>query len=128
MLTQKILFIGVRNKVCLIYLSISKGRTKERKNACWKNWNGPSTAMESDSIVEGLLYLESTHGIHCTRMTGDGDSKTIIKCKERVSYGGRILKVECANHAVRRYGRALQKIQLNSARFKGVEGYEGLKF
>ncbi|GBM18150.1 hypothetical protein AVEN_75556-1, partial [Araneus ventricosus] len=99
MLTQKILFIGVRNKVCLICLSISKGRTKERKHACWKNWNGSSTAMESDAIVEGLLYLESTHGIRCTRMIGDGDSNTIIKCKERVSYGGRILKVECANHA-----------------------------
>ncbi|GBO38010.1 hypothetical protein AVEN_95659-1 [Araneus ventricosus] len=80
MLTQKILFIGVPTRyVCLICLSISKGRTKERKNASWKNWNGPSTAMESDAIVEGLLYLESTHGIRCTRMIGDGDSNIIIK-------------------------------------------------
>ncbi|GBM73769.1 hypothetical protein AVEN_85168-1 [Araneus ventricosus] len=60
-------------------------------------------------------------------MIGDGDSNTIIKCKERVSYGRKVLKIECANHAVRRYGRALQKIQLNAARFKGVEGIRGRK-
>ncbi|GBL92237.1 hypothetical protein AVEN_170597-1 [Araneus ventricosus] len=83
--------------------------------------------MESDAIVEGLLYLESTHGIPCTRMGGDGDSNTIIKCKERVSNGGRILKVECANHAVRRTERPLQKFQLSAARFKGVEGIRGSK-
>ncbi|GBL72220.1 hypothetical protein AVEN_115193-1 [Araneus ventricosus] len=65
--------------------------------------------MESDAIVEGLLYLESTHGIRCTRAVGNGDSNTIGKCKERVSYGGRMMKVDCANNAVRRYEKTVQK-------------------
>ncbi|GFU63675.1 uncharacterized protein TNCV_3886981 [Trichonephila clavipes] len=58
-----------------------------------------------------LFARETVHHIRCTRLVGDGDSNTIAKCRERISYGGRILKVECANHAVRRYGRAIQKLQ-----------------
>ncbi|GFT44591.1 uncharacterized protein TNCV_2808251 [Trichonephila clavipes] len=90
---------------------------------CWK---GPSTAMESDSIVEGLLYLETVHLIRCTRLVGDGDSNIIAKCRERISYGGRILKVECANHAVRRYGRAAGKYNsfLRSRRYKRATAFE----
>ncbi|GFV37306.1 uncharacterized protein TNCV_2699931 [Trichonephila clavipes] len=98
---------------------------EKKDHLCWKNWKGPSTAMESDSIVEGLLYLETVHHIRCTRLVGDGDSNTIAKCRERISYGGRILKVECENHAVRRYGRAIQKLQGNTTRFSGPAGIKG---
>ncbi|GFY10133.1 yqaJ domain-containing protein [Trichonephila clavipes] len=125
MSTQKIVFIGVRNKVCLICCAIANGRMEKKDHLCWKNWKGPSTAVEGDSIVEGLLYLETVHHIRCTRLVGDGDSNTIAKCRERISYGGRILKVECANHAVRRYGRAIQKLQGNTTRFSGPAGIKG---
>ncbi|GFT46171.1 yqaJ domain-containing protein [Nephila pilipes] len=101
----------------------------ERKDhACWKNWRGPSTAVESDAVVEGLLYQENVHHIRCTRLVGDGDANTIAKCKERAPYGGRILKVECANHVVRSYGRAIQKLQLgNTTRFSGQTGIKARK-
>ncbi|GFQ67039.1 yqaJ domain-containing protein [Trichonephila clavata] len=125
MSTQKIVFIGVRNKVCLICCAVANGRMEKKDHLCWKNWKGPSTAMESDCIVEGLLYLETVHHIRCTRLVGDGDSNTIAKCREKISYGGRILKVECANHAVRRYGRAIQKLQGNTTRFSGPTGIKG---
>ncbi|GFU31448.1 yqaJ domain-containing protein [Nephila pilipes] len=122
MSTQKIVFIGIRNKVCLICSAIANRQMERKDPVCWKNWSGPSTAMESDAVVEGLLYLENVHHIRCTRLVGDGDANTIAKCKERVPYGGRILKVECANHAVRRYGRAIQKLQGNTSRFSGQTG------
>ncbi|GFU15534.1 uncharacterized protein TNCV_2772761 [Trichonephila clavipes] len=64
-----------------------------------------------------LFARETVHHIRCTRLVGDDDSNTIAKCRERISYGGRILKVECANHAVRRYDRAIQKLQGNTTRF-----------
>ncbi|GFU65287.1 yqaJ domain-containing protein [Trichonephila clavipes] len=122
MSTQQIVFIGVRNKVCLICCAIANGRMEKKDHLFWKNWKGPSTAMESDSIVEGLLYLETVRHIRCTRLVGDGDSNTIAKCRERISYGGRILKVECANHAVRRY---IHKLQGNTTRFSGPAGIKG---
>ncbi|GFQ91032.1 uncharacterized protein TNCT_626611 [Trichonephila clavata] len=49
--------------------------------------------------------------------SGDGDSNTIAKCMEIISYGGRIFKVESANHAVRRSGTTIQKLQGNTTRF-----------
>ncbi|GFR01566.1 uncharacterized protein TNCT_545451 [Trichonephila clavata] len=83
MSTQKIVFIGVRNIVCLICCAVANGRMEKKDYLCWKNWKGPSTAMESDCIVEGLLYLETVHHIRCTRLVGDGDSNTIAKCREK---------------------------------------------
>ncbi|GFT39099.1 yqaJ domain-containing protein [Nephila pilipes] len=127
MSTQKIVFIGIRNKVCLTCSAIANRQMERKDHVCWKNWSGPSTAMESDAVVEGLIYLENVHHIRCTRLVGDGDANTIAKCKERVSYGGRILKVECANHAVRRYGRAIQKLQGNTSRFSGQTGIKARK-
>ncbi|GFT88036.1 uncharacterized protein NPIL_18811 [Nephila pilipes] len=121
MSTQKIVFIGIRNKVCLI-CSVIANRQTEKDHVCWKNWSGPSTAMESDAVVEELLYLEKVHHIRCTRLVGDGDANTIAKCKERVPYGGRILRVEWANHAVRRYGRTFQELLGNTTRFSGPIG------
>ncbi|GFS58705.1 uncharacterized protein NPIL_186791 [Nephila pilipes] len=127
MSTSKIVFIGIRNKVCLICSAIANRQMERKDHVCWKNWSGPSTAMESDAVVEGLLYLENVHHIRCTRLVGDGDADTIAKCKERVPYGGRILKIECANHAVRRYDRAIQKLQGNTSRFSGQTGIKARK-
>lgn len=122
MITQKILFIGVRNKVCLRCKSVEDGHIEKKEHMCFKNWVGPSTGMESDAVVEGLQYLESAHKIRCTRLVGDGDSSTMAKVKERISYGSRVLKVECANHAIRRYSRALEKLQLNTIAYPGTKG------
>lgn len=61
--TQKNLFIGIRNKVCLVCIAIADGRIPDKKHVCLKNWSGPSTAMESDIIVEGLKYLEDNYKI-----------------------------------------------------------------
>ena len=83
--------------------------------------------MESDSIVEGLHYLESVHQVRCTRLVGDGDSNTMSKIQESISYGGRVLKVECANHAVRRYSRALERLQKSTSRFAGKMGIQARK-
>ncbi|GFU02850.1 uncharacterized protein NPIL_515811 [Nephila pilipes] len=84
MSTQKVVFIGIRNKVCLICSAIANRRMERKDHMCWENWSAPSIAMESDAVVEGLLYLENVHLIRCTRLVRDGDANTIAKCKERV--------------------------------------------
>ena len=109
--TQKIIYLSVRNKVCLICNAIEDGRIIMKEHICTKNWKGPSTAMESDIIVQGLNYLEKVHNIRCIKIIGDGDTNLMKKVKEEVSYGKQVKKIECANHAVRRYFRALEKLQ-----------------
>ncbi|GFR09305.1 uncharacterized protein TNCT_24351 [Trichonephila clavata] len=127
MATQKIIFIGIRNKICLICQAIEASRIPDKNHICYKNWNGSSTGMESDIIVEGVQFLETVHHIRCTRIVADGDSNIISSIQEKISYGGRVLKVECANHAVRRFGRALDKLQRDTKRFSGKKGIEARK-
>lgn len=83
--------------------------------------------MESDIIVEGLKYLEEVHCVRCTRLIGDGDTNLMTKVQENVSFGGRIMKIECANHAVRRYFRALERIKKNTSQFNGTKGITARK-
>ncbi|GFR05058.1 uncharacterized protein TNCT_591911 [Trichonephila clavata] len=127
MATKKIIFIGIRNKICLICQAIEASRIPDKNHICYKNWNGSSTGMESDIIVEGVQFLETVHHIRCTRIVADGDSNIISSIQEKISYGGRVLKVECANHAVTRFGRALDKLQRDTKRFSGKKGIEARK-
>ncbi|GBO24681.1 hypothetical protein AVEN_149729-1 [Araneus ventricosus] len=57
--TQKIIFIDIRNKVCLTCHAIETGRISSKTHVCHKNWDASSTSMESNIIVEGMKYLES---------------------------------------------------------------------
>ncbi|GLV59778.1 hypothetical protein CBL_21036, partial [Carabus blaptoides fortunei] len=75
----------------------------------YSNWNGPSTAMESDIIVEGFLCSEQMHGIKYTQLIVDGDSSVHRKLLETRHYGNNLLveKTECSNHLLRTYCTAL---------------------
>ncbi|GFS45003.1 uncharacterized protein TNIN_141951 [Trichonephila inaurata madagascariensis] len=119
--------MGIRNKVCLICRAVETGRIPDKNHICYKNWNGSSTGMESNIIIEGVQFLETVHHIRCTRIVADGYSNIISSIQEKISNGGRVLKVECANHAVRRFGRALDKLQRDTKRFSGKKGIEARK-
>lgn len=114
--TKKIIFLGIRNKFCVICQGIKKGKIAEKKHTCYKNWEGSSTGMESDVIVEGLNYLNEVNNVKCSRIVGDGDSNTMTKIKQKVPYGRSVLKIECVNHAVRRFRRALERLHLSCKR------------
>src|SRR5277367_2806993 len=83
--------------------------------------------MESDIIVEGMNYLYEVGKVKCTRLIGDGDANTLSKVREQVPYGMEVEKVECANHTVRRYGRALAKIVADTKAFTRQEGVSAHK-
>ncbi|GFQ81498.1 uncharacterized protein TNCT_690121 [Trichonephila clavata] len=63
---QKIIFIGIRNKICLICRAIETGRIPDKNRICYKNWGGSSTGMKSDIIVEEVKFLETVLYIPCT--------------------------------------------------------------
>lgn len=120
--TKHVLFMGVRNKSCMICEKQNETPTNVENHTCFKNWTQPSTAMESDIIVEGLNHLLEKHRIKCSRMIADGDSNIMSKIREKVPYGRSVLKIECANHAIRRYGKGLEKLRLSTAQFSGQDG------
>lgn len=113
--TGKLLYIGVRNKFCSI---CEKGSNKEHE--CFKNWDGSSSSMESDIILEGFRVAEKQHGLRYTNFIGDGDSSVHTTLISGVpGWGHAITKQECANHAVKCYRSALENLVKDKPHYKG---------
>ena len=113
--TGKLLYIGVRNKFCSI---CQKGSNKEHE--CFKNWDGSSSSMESDIILEGFRVAEKQHGLRYTNFIGDGDSSVHTTLISGVpGWGHAITKQECANHAVKCYQSALENLVKDKPHYKG---------
>ena len=89
------------------------------KHTCFKNWNESSQAMESDILVNGFLEAESMHGIRYTKLIADGDSSVFAQLQEKVIWGRRIQKLECANHTVKCLRSNLEKLVAEKPHYKG---------
>ncbi|KAH8022336.1 hypothetical protein HPB51_023389 [Rhipicephalus microplus] len=72
--TKKLLYIGVRNKLCSTCEHYSRTGKGKKDHVCYKNWNQSSGAMESDIIVEGFQRSVEMHGVEYRTFIGDGDS------------------------------------------------------
>lgn len=72
--TRKILYLGVKNKFCIMYETHKSKGTDVPEHTCFKNWSGSSSAMEADIIAKGFRISESTFGLRYTKFIGDGDS------------------------------------------------------
>ncbi|XP_063931863.1 uncharacterized protein LOC135143855 [Zophobas morio] len=109
--TKKLLHLDVRNKYCAMCLYRKKQNMTEGHENCFKNWNGSSAAMEADMLVQAFRQSKTFHGLEYRRFIGDGDSSVFARLYEKVSYGRNIEKLECANHAIKNYTKALCKVQ-----------------
>ena len=118
--TQKILYLGIRNKYCSICsVAANKGDTP-KKHTCYKNWNGSSSAMETDIIISGFNVAEQMHGVRYMRVVGDGDSSVMTNIQQYVPiWGPMVSKVECANHSIKCYRNRLEKIVQDFPKYKG---------
>ena len=114
--TGKILYMGVRNKFCSI---CNRHPEQPPPHTCFRNWTGSSAAMETDIIVEGFKKCEQQHGIRYTTFIGDGDSSVYSSLVEAVPWGYSIKKVECANHSLKCYRSALEKLVHDNPAYKG---------
>ncbi|CAG9820787.1 unnamed protein product [Phaedon cochleariae] len=112
--TKKPLFLGIRNKFCSLCSYYEKHELPQKKHECALNFNGPSTAMEQDIIVEGFSKSIEQHGVIFKYMIGDGDSSVYARIVERVAYGRQVIKIECANHMTRCVSDKLHKISTNT--------------
>ncbi len=105
--TKKLLFLGMRSVYCAVCARAANEGEEPFKHACFRNWTGPSTQMESDIIVEGFRYCEREYGLRFKKFIGDGDSSVHKAIVDGVGYGLEVQKIECANHLVKNMTSAL---------------------
>ena len=118
--TGKLLHIGVRNKYCSVCAHTLKHNTEPQKHDCYKTWDGPSSSMETDILVQGFKEAETKYGLRYTTFTGDGDSSVHANLVTQVPGWRHVIrKVECANHAVKCYCGALEGPVMEKPHYKG---------
>lgn len=87
--TKKVLYVGVRNKFCIICARAQTKGCAPKIHTCFKNWDGSSSAMEADIIVEGFCSSIEMHNLKYKQFIADGDSSVYAKIQEKVPYGKR---------------------------------------
>ena len=117
--TKQLLFLGVRNKFCSVCTVAKNKREDPPTHKCYRNWDGSSSAMESDILVEGFRISEQLHGVYYMRVIGDGDSSLMANIQQYVIYGPFVEKIECANHACKCYRNRLEELAKDHPEFRG---------
>lgn len=98
----KILYLGVKNKYCIVCAKAENKKIEPANHICYKNYSGSSSSMESTSLVEGFANSLQTHGLIYARLISDGDSSTHKKILESNPYKNcKVQKIECRNHLLR---------------------------
>lgn len=107
----EVLFIGVRNKYCCICARAQQNNQLAKEHRCFKNFTGPSTAMEADILLEGFKCSIDMHNLIYCRMIADGDASTYAKISSARPYPNvSIEKIECRNHIFRNMCNKLNQI------------------
>ncbi|XP_028168468.1 uncharacterized protein LOC114358650 [Ostrinia furnacalis] len=113
--TGEVLFLGVKNKYCSICAQAENKKLLPKTHKCYKNYSGPSTAMESEILVEGFKCSIDMHNLIYARMVSDGDSSTYAKLlKSRPYPHVTIEKLECRNHILRNLCNKLTALQTDT--------------
>lgn len=111
----KVLFYAVKNKYCSVCARAEKRGENAKDHACYKNFNGPSTAMESDILVEGFKQSMEMHQVIYSRFIADGDSSTYAKILQARPYADvTVEKIGCRNHILRNFCNKLQHLKQDS--------------
>jgi len=117
--TLKPLFVDVRNKVCIICITNSS-----KQHCFYKNWDGASTAIEAEIIRAVSESSIERHGLRYKRLVADGDSSTYLAIKDIYksdpNYFTSVQKIQCTNHALRRYKMILLALKRQTS-FKPVD-------
>lgn len=108
--TNKVLWIGVRNKYCVMCVRYGNKDLTPPPHFCTRNYSGLSSDMEWQSILEGFQKSIELYNMRYMRIIADGDSSTYAKIIENRPYGHRhVLKDECTNHLKRNFWKQLDK-------------------
>lgn len=105
--TKKVLWSGIRNKYCV---SCCRGL----EHTCSKNFDGPSTGMESDILVEGFSKSLELYGLKYHTFIADGDSSVHKRINDSFPYKEKVKKLECRNHLLRNLRKKIKEVAGNT--------------
>lgn len=109
--TQKVIFMNVRNKYCKVCVD-----NPEKEHDCNQDFQGSSTSMEADILVEGFLKSEKEQGCIYKYLIADGDSSVYKKILDARPYKNvSVEKIECRNHLFRNFRNNMKKIIANTS-------------
>lgn len=103
--TRKIIYSDVKNKYCHTCKIAASKFTPPNYHICNTNYEGPSSGMETEIVVEGFIFC-AMKGARFTKYVGDGDSSTYKALKDLRLYKDpelEIEKFECVNHLFRNF-------------------------
>ncbi|CAH2088998.1 unnamed protein product [Euphydryas editha] len=102
--TGKVLYIGVKNKYCVVCARAAVKSVLPASHKCFKNHTGSSTSMEQSVIVEGFKTSLARQNVIYGTLIADGDASTYKKIFESRPYPNyQVQKIECSNHLLRNY-------------------------
>ncbi|KAL4104017.1 hypothetical protein QTP88_019330 [Uroleucon formosanum] len=110
--TKKILFVGIRNRYCLICERASNKNIEKPIHTCFLNWRHGATSIEADGVAEGFTKSFEMHGVKYSKIIGDGDSSVTKRLNEILPYGPslRVEKIECRSHMLRNYSQKMSAL------------------
>ncbi|XP_029343469.1 uncharacterized protein LOC100570366 isoform X1 [Acyrthosiphon pisum] len=110
--TKKILFVGIRNRYCVICERASNKNIEKPIHTCFLNWKHGATSIEADGVAEGFSKSFEMHGVKYSKLIGDGDSSVTKRLNEILPYGPslRVEKIECRNHMLRNYSQKMSAL------------------
>ena len=108
------------SKGTLEYKQWLEKHTRERK--CFKNFDGPSTGMETAAAKAIWSRSEVKHKMRYTTVLSDGDNKTLQALNDMTVYDTEITKLECVNHIHKRMGTGLRNLVKKCQHIKGGRG------
>ncbi|CAH2100195.1 unnamed protein product [Euphydryas editha] len=107
----EVLFLGIKNKYCLVCARAEKKQTAAPEHVCFKNYTGSSSGMESEIICQGFETSVLMYNVIYGRLIADGDSATYAKILARNPYQNHtVQKVECRNHVLRNMCNKLRAV------------------
>lgn len=117
--TNKIIYSDVKNKYCHTCKIAQSKNTPPNQHTCNKNYDGPSSGMETAIIVEGFKFC-AEKGARFNKFIGDGDSSTYKALRDLRLYQNpemAIEKFDCVNHIHRNFANKFT-VLLGNTKFK----------
>lgn len=114
--TGKIIYSDVKNKYCHTCKIAQSKCTPPNRHECNKNYDGPSSGMETQIVVEGFIHC-AAKGARFTSYIGDGDSSTHKALNDLRLYKDPELdieKFECVNHLFRNFYKKIDELLVNT--------------
>lgn len=105
--TNKIVYMDIKSKYCHVCKIAQANCTPPNVHECNKNYDGPSSGMENEIIVEGFKYCE-TKGARFHKFIGDGDASTYKTLRDLRLYKNPFVYIEkfdCLNHLDKNFGK-----------------------